>query len=147
MSERASTGVLHLVAALELDRVRAGLLQEAAGVPHRVLDGDRVAEEGHVADDQGPLGPAAHGGRVVDHLVHGHGQRRVVAEAHVRDRVAHEDHVDPGRVDDLRVIVGVGREHRQPLAALALADAGDGLTLLFGGGVGGHVPCRCARAR
>jgi hypothetical protein len=79
-----------------LDGVDSGLLEEAPGASHGLLVGDLVAHEGHVADDEGLRGAAAHGLAVHDALVHGHGHRAAVAvDAHPQ-RVADEDHVDAG---------------------------------------------------
>ena len=54
-------------AALDLDRLGAGLAQEDPGVVEGVL-GRRVGQERHVGDDQRALRAAHDGLGVVDHL-------------------------------------------------------------------------------
>ena len=116
----------HAHAALELDGVDAGLLEEAAGVAHGVLVGDLVAAEGHVADDEASRGAAAHGLAVHDALVHGHRHRAGVAvDAHA-ERVADEDHVDAGGLLEGGRGVVVGGEPGDLLAgALHLVEVED----------------------
>ena len=76
----------------ELDDVRARLLDEADRVPDRVLVGDLVRAEGHVADDERPAGAAGDGARHEEHLVHRHRhRRRLVPEHDHRGRVPDED--------------------------------------------------------
>ena len=55
---------------------------------HRLVDRGLVAHERQVADDVRPLRAAGDGAAVVDHLVHGDGQGRVVALDHHAQRVA-----------------------------------------------------------
>ncbi len=129
-------GVAHVLAALELDAVGAALLEEAAGVPDRLLDRDLVGEERHVAHDEAVLARADDGLRVVDHLVERHGQGRLVPEEHVRERVADEDDLDARVVHRPRLHEVVGRDHGEALLlALQVAESGDrdALRLLLGG--------------
>ena len=95
-----------------------GLFEEAAGVAHRLLVGDLVAHERHVADDEGVGGAAAHRLGVHDALVHGHRHRAGVAvDAHA-ERVADEDHVDAGLLLEGGHRIGVAGEPGDLLAAL-----------------------------
>ena len=87
-------------AALDLDGLGAGLLEEPTGVLERFVDG-RVGEERHVADDQRPLRAADHGLRVVEHLGHRHADGRLVAEQHLAERIADEQQRDAGLVEEL----------------------------------------------
>ena len=65
---------------------------------HGVLVGGLVAAQRHVADDERVGRAAAHGLAVDDALVHRHRHgARVAVHAHA-ERVADEDHVDPGRL-------------------------------------------------
>ena len=85
--------------ALDLDRRASGLGQEAA----RVLDGagrlGLVREEGHVADDDGAFGGARDRAGVPDHRVHrGRERVRLAVDRHL-DRVADEQNVDAGCVE------------------------------------------------
>ena len=84
--------------ALDLDRLRARLLDEADGVADRLLGPEVERAVGHVGHQQGALDAAADGPGVVEHLVHGHRQGVGVAEHDHGEGVAHQDDVDPGRV-------------------------------------------------
>ena len=131
----------HRHAALELHRVRAALLHAAHRVAQRLLGRDLVGPERHVGDHQRALRRARHEARVVDHLVERHRQRRVVALHDVAERVADEQHVDAGRVEDAREGEVVGGEHRDRLAAaLAPRERRDRDAVLACGfqGDGGH---------
>ena len=65
--------------------------------------------------------------RVVEHLVHRDAHRRLVAEHHLPERVADEDHRDARLVDDARGRVVVRGEHRDALAVgVHPGDVGDG---------------------
>ena len=97
-------------AALQLDRVAVGFLDEAAGVLNGGFVGDLIGHVGHVADDEGVRRAAAHGGAVVDHVVHRDGDRGVVPERDHADRVADEDHVHSGAFLILGRQIIVGRE-------------------------------------
>ena len=117
-------GAEALAAALELHRRRAGA-DELGRVADRLLGGDVVAEPRQVTDEQGPgLGPG--GGRdMVGHVVDRDLERVLVAEDDHGQRVADQDHVDPGGVGDpgRREVVG-GHHHQGRPVALAGADVG-----------------------
>ena len=63
--------------------------------------------------------PAPHGLHVVQHLVHGDRERVLVAEHGLRQRIAHQHHVDAGLVHQARSGVVVG------------GQAGDGFVAEF----------------
>ena len=67
-------------------------------------------------DDKRATDGAAHGARVVQHLVHGDGQRVFVAEHDHGEGVADEDEVDAGFVDQAGGGVVVGGERGDGLA-------------------------------
>ena len=113
--------------ALDLDGFGAGFLDEADGVGDGVGDRAVIAAEGHVGDDEGAADGAAHGARVVEHLVHGDGERVFVAKDDHGERVADEDEIDAGLVDEARGGVVVGGERGDGLAlALHFAEGGHG---------------------
>ena len=98
-SERGD-GVRHGDAALELHRLGAAFLDQAAGVAQRILRAHLVGEERQVADEQRPLPRARHHAAVVDHLVERHRQGRVESLDDHAERVADQDDVDARMVDD-----------------------------------------------
>ncbi len=113
--------------AFDLDGFGAGLLDEADGVGDGLGDRAVIAAEGHVGHDERAAHGAAHGARVVQHLVDGDGQRVFVAEDDHGERVADEDEIDAGLVDKARGGVVVGGERGDGLAlALHLAERGHG---------------------
>ena len=83
-------------AALELDGVAAGLLDEALGGGDRLLVGGLVGAEGQVADQERRAQPAAHGAGEHEHLVERDRHRRRVAEHGHRAGVADQHDVDAG---------------------------------------------------
>ena len=89
-------------AALELDRVGAGLLHEAERGVQRLVGPGLVRAERHVGDDERALHGAGDGAGQRDEVVDRHRQRRVVAEHVVAGRVADEQEVDARPVEDRR---------------------------------------------
>ena len=115
-------------AALELDRLRMSLLDQPAGVGQGVVLRGLVGEKGHVGDQKRVGERPAHGGGVVNHVLHGHRQGVGVAEHGHSQRVAHQDGVDAGLLDQARHGVIVGGHHRDLLArALLLLHAENGV--------------------
>ncbi len=128
--------------ALELDGVRAGLLDEADRVLERLGVRDLERAERHVGDHERPARTARHRARQHDHLVHRRGDGGVVAEDGHRRRVADEDEVGAGLVREAAGRRVVRRDHDDRLAArLHAGQLGDGE--LAGGGRAG---CGGARA-
>ena len=101
------------------------LLHQPSGVSQRFLGSHVEAHPRHVPHDQRLGFGARHGGRVVDHVVECDLVGRFVTEDHVGHRIADQDHVDAGRVGHLCARIVVGRDHRQPIAALARFDDRD----------------------
>ena len=147
-----SDDVREVGAALELHRLDAALGDEPDGGAHRVVGARLVAAEREVADGVRAAvaaGEAApHHRRVVDHLVEGDGERRVVPLHHHPERVADEDGVDARGRDEPRrgrVVRGDHRDRRPGL--LHAAQLVDGDVLPLGRRVTGHVPPRFGRGR
>ena len=84
--------------ALNLDCFGAGFLHEPHGVGHPVSNRPVIAAERHVGHHQRAMHGAAYGARVVQHLVHGDGQRVFVAEHDHGQRVADKNQIDPSLV-------------------------------------------------
>ena len=86
-----------------------------------------IAAEGHVGDDQGAMDGAANGAGVVKHFVHGDGEGVFMAEDDHGKRVADEQQVDAGFVDEAGAGVVVGGERGDGFAlALHFAEGGHG---------------------
>ena len=109
-------GLGHARTALELDGVGAPLLHQPAGVQHGLLGAGLVAHERHVPHDHRAGLRARDGARVVQHVVHRHRQRAVVAEHDRAHGVAHEQDLDAGLVGEPRGREVVRRDHRDGLA-------------------------------
>ncbi len=160
----------HRQAALELDRVRVGLLHEADRRVEGLLGRALVGPERQVSDDQRARRRAGDGADERDELVDRDRQRGLVGEDVVGGGVADEHHRDAGFVEGRGGVLVVRREHRPLLAALLhllevvdadLADLGassrgsgrcsrSGAVRrgLFRGGVShGRSPCRLAAPR
>ena len=98
----------HLAAAFELDGLAIGLFEDPAGRPKRLPRRDLIAEERQVGDDQGVMRrPGDHLG-VIDHLFERDPQRRFPALDHGPQRVADQDAIDAGLVEQAggRVVIG-----------------------------------------
>ena len=107
------------LAALELDRVGAGLLEEA-GRGREGLSGARlVAAERQVGHHQRVLGAAHHAADQRDQLVGRDRHGGVVAVDHVGGGITDQQHRDARLVEGARGRVVVDREHG-PLVAFGL---------------------------
>ena len=91
-----------VAAAFDFYGLGAGVLDEAEGVADGVVDGGVVGAVGHVGDEEGAAEGAGNGAGVMEHLVEGDGEGVFVAEDDHAERVADEDHVDAGLVDQAR---------------------------------------------
>ncbi len=94
--------------AFDLDGFRARFLDESDGVGNALGNGAVIAAERHVGHHQSAAHGATHGARVVQHLVHGNGQRVFMAEHDHGQRVADKNQIDAGLVDEARGCVVVG---------------------------------------
>ena len=112
----------HTHSALELDGVRTGLLHVALRGVERLLGPRLVGAEGQICDHERTLRRSSDGGCQRDHLVDRDRQRRLVAEDGVARRVADQQKVDAGAVEDRRRQEVVARQARDA-DALALRAA------------------------
>ncbi len=113
--------------AFDLDGFGAGFFDEADSVGKALRNRAVVAAERHVGHDERATDSAAHGACVVKHLVHSDGEGVFVAENDHGERIADEDEIDAGLVDEARGRVVVGGERRDRLAlALHFAERGHG---------------------
>ena len=108
----------HPAGALELDDVRAALLDHPDRARDRLLVRDLVGAERQVADDERPPRRAGDRARQEDHLVERDRQRRLVAEHHHRGRVADEDQLDARLVRDPGCGCVVGGDHHDLVVTL-----------------------------
>ena len=102
----------HLIAALQLDHLRAGLQQ-----PHRVFEcllrTDLIGAEWHVRDDEGALRATGDRAGVVGDVLDGHRQGRIVPLHHHAERIADQQRIDAGAVQHRskgRVVAGQHRD-------------------------------------
>jgi hypothetical protein len=110
-------------AALELDGIAAGLLDESLRGRDRLLVRGLVGPERQVADEQRRVQPAAHGGGEHEHLIERDRDGGGVAEHRHGAGVADQDEVDAGRLGGLSAGVVVGGHHHDRLAeALGLGQ-------------------------
>jgi len=107
-------------AALNFHRGHASLLNRAAAIEDRALNACLVGQKGHVDDDERARHTATDGGGVVDHVIQRHRQCRGVSHHGGSNRIADENRVDAGFIDESpeqRIV----RSHDDDLLALALA--------------------------
>jgi hypothetical protein len=93
--------VTHHHSALELDALGA-LLHQADRALDRLLRADLVRTEREIADDEGTWLGARHQTHVVHHVVERYGNGVGLALHDHADRVADQDHVDTGKIDEAR---------------------------------------------
>ena len=105
----------HHSCALELDGVGSGLLDEADGIPSRILVGDLERPERHVSDDQRTIRAARDRAGEDQHLLHRRRDRGLVAEHGHRGRVADEHEVRAGLVCESASGRVVGGDHHDRL--------------------------------
>ena len=114
--DRARAADRGRAAALELDRVAAGLLDHPHRGGDRLLVADLVGAERQVADQQRRAQAAAHGAREHEHVVELDRGGGVVAEHGRGGRVADEHEVDAGRLGGAGARVVVGGDHHDRFA-------------------------------
>ncbi len=76
--------------AFKLNGGASGLLHYAPRVGDCGRDGNVVGEKRQVAHHEGPAHAAAHGRRVIDHLIEGGGESRARAVQHLGDAITHK---------------------------------------------------------
>ena len=101
-------------AAFNFDGAGAAFLEEAAGVFEPLLRTDLEAHERHVGDEQAAVHATRHAARMVDHLVERHAQRMLVTLHHHAERIADQDSIHAGRVEQAAHGVIVGGQQREP---------------------------------
>ena len=98
----------------------AALLHQAPRMAQRFFWVDLVGHKGQVGHQQRASHTAAHGPRVMHHVVQGHRQRGFVSQYDHAERIAHQQHVDSRAVQQPGHGVVVGRQHGDLFAALLL---------------------------
>src|ERR1039458_8757176 len=109
-----------LLAALDLHRLGARLLDKASSVTQSVALCDMDRSERHVGHQKCPFDAAPYRTRVVQHLLHSNRQGIFIAQHHHAERVADQDHVNAGLIHQPRAGIVVGGQ-----------TSDDFLTLLF----------------
>ena len=94
-------GLTHHDATLQLDALGA-LLHQPDRALDRLLRADLIRPERQVADDQGSRLGSRDQTHVVHHVVERHRDRVGLTLHHHADRVADQDHVDTGQIDESR---------------------------------------------
>jgi len=100
-------------AAFQLHGMRTAFLHQAARVFQGLLRADLEAHEWHVGHEQAAANTAGHEAGVVDHLVERDRQAVIVALHDHAERIANEETIDAGGVEEASHGVVVGREHGQ----------------------------------
>ena len=113
--DQKAHGLGHHLAAFELDHLRAGG-QQARRVAQCLLGRFLEAAEGQVGNQEGAMHAARGAFGVIDHVLHGHRQRRGMALDHVAERVADQDDIHAAAFLDGGEARVVGREHDDLLA-------------------------------
>ena len=86
-----------------------------------------VGHKWHIADDHGVFCAADHRLAVVNHVIHGHGDRTVIAEDNITQAVADQDDGNAATINDFSGGIIVSSEHGDFLAVLFhLADVING---------------------
>ena len=112
---------MHRPPAFELDRRRSAFLNQPSRVPDRVLD-DPIwnVRNGMSAMTSARRAPRDNGARVMHHLVERHRNRALVPEHHHAERIADEQRIDAGSIEQTRHRGVIRGEHGDLLAALFL---------------------------
>ena len=104
---------------LDLHRLGASFFDEPHSIGHALRQTAVIAAKRHIGHHQRPAHRSANSACVMQHLVHSNGQGIVMAQHHHGQRIAHQNHVDSGLVDQARSGVVVSRQ-RSNWLALAL---------------------------
>ena len=92
-------GGRHLAAPFELDGLAVRLLENSAGRLQRLPRRNLIAEKRQVGDDEAPLRRPGHHFGVVDDLVDRDAQGRLPALDDRPQRIADQDAIDAGRIE------------------------------------------------
>jgi hypothetical protein len=114
----AAHGLADHRAAFDLHGFDGGFLHHASRVAQRLVRIHLERHEWQIADDERALDRGRDERRVVEHLLHRHRDRRLLALHDHRHRIAHENDVDAGLIDELGHREVVGGERGDLLAAL-----------------------------
>ncbi len=100
-----------LASAFDLDGLGPGLFHKPDSVGHALALIRLVAAKRHVRHHQRPPHRSPHAARVEQHLVHGDGQRVLVALHDHGQRVANKDDIQPSLIDQPRAGIVIRRHH------------------------------------
>ena len=114
----ASHGIHDFDAAFHFQGIDTRLFHYPDGIPDAFRTAHLIAAERHVAHHETMLAGTGHGCGVINHLVYADGQGVFVAGHHVGGRVADQDAVNAGGIDNPSRRVVIGREHRDLLTRL-----------------------------
>ena len=98
----AANQVSPLLPTLDLHHFRPAFLHKARCVAHGVRSVNLIRPVRHIRHKQRILHAAAHGLHVVQHLVHGDRERVLIAQHGLRERIAHQHHLNARLVDNTR---------------------------------------------
>src|SRR6266571_7567785 len=109
--------VRHGASAFQLHRSRAAFLEESRRVARRLLCRNLISQKRHVGHDQGATRGSRHRARVMNDFIQSHLDRGVQSENHIAERIAHQQQIDTGSVEQPRHRRVVSGQHDDPLAA------------------------------
>ncbi len=126
--EHATHQIHTLAPAFKLYRFGSAFFHEPCGVAHAFLHVTLIGAKRHVSDDQRRFHSPAHSAGVMQHFFHGDRKRAVIAQHHLGERIAHQDHVYAGFINQTRCGVVVGSQAGDkfmPLLFLLDGESGD----------------------
>ena len=106
------------IATFDLYGSGSALLEESCCVLHCLFCADLISEKGHVGHNQCAARAPCHSPRVMNDCIQGHRNGRVHPQNHVSERVADEQNVDAGPIEESRHSGIVCRQHDDPFAPL-----------------------------
>ncbi len=130
-------GIRHFLAAFELDHLGTRGHQ-GSGVAESLFRRFLIAAERHVGDDEGAVGAALDGCRVVGDVRHRHRQGGVMALNDIAQRIADEQAFDAGAVEQTGKAGIVGGKH-DDLFASGVELGKIGLGQAAGGNLSRHL--------
>ena len=105
-------------AALHFDRVRAALFHEPDPGADRLLGGLLIAAKWQIGNDQRLCGPARNGPGEENHLLHRDRERGGEAEDVIARRVANQEHLHAGLIENLCRQGVIRGQHGKVLAGI-----------------------------